>query len=875
MPSPPRARPRLTRRLLVAAAGVIVLLLLLALALPLLVDVNRYRGLIQTKAEAALGRKVSLGTMSLSMFPLPGIEVKDVEVAGLLKASSLEIRVKLLSLLSGAPQVRRLVLNQPEITLRRAADGKWDLPLADREASGAESAQHERTAISLSGLKVNDGVVRLRDASLGGRPFELDVQLDLSASIDLRHSGDLDCELEGSVEAAGLVMQARGTVRRHGGEAGETTADITLDRAQVELARLRELTELVGHEWPIPDELIAPGPVTLGARLQLHQPAGRPAALTLSDVVVSGLKITIAQDALGRWSWEQDSPVPAPPAVRPEAGPEVAVRNLRIADASLRLGGAPGKPGGLTVEDLTLIVEEIAPEKPLTFQLSGKLDRGGRIEAGGAMPGRLSLDVSLGGSDIKGTVSIERTDPVVASMDLSSRRTDFGELTEILESLKPAASSTKASAGSTASSGGGSHADIRGQLAIAAGSFGGMEFSDLKSTLVMQRDTVRLDPVAMTLYGGRMQGAIGMDTGASPASYTVTSQAESINAGALLDAALDLGDTLTGTLSGQFTIAAAGATRDEVLAAARGQGRLSLTSGRVGALDVLGVLSKASGVLGERSLAQVSQAMATQGTEFSELSATIQVRGGKIFSDDLKLESTDLSLAGAGWVDMRAAALEMAGEIDFSQKMSQAMADEGSRAAEVFWDSRTSRVSLPLTLAGPVASPMPGIDWQKAGGKLARRKVEEALGSKLEQAGLGGLFKKGTAPVRQAPGPAAHDAAPVDPGALDAVLEESDFSGDLLAPDLKLKGQLRGTGLDRAELTVRDGSGRAVHAESFKEKIRKYYETHDPGAPAAINFRVTVDGKRLAAAGRGSLEVFVTLTDASGSTLEKRFEVDR
>ena len=44
-------------------------LLCVAVALPFLIDVNRYRGLIEEQAEAALGREVQLGEMQLSLLP--------------------------------------------------------------------------------------------------------------------------------------------------------------------------------------------------------------------------------------------------------------------------------------------------------------------------------------------------------------------------------------------------------------------------------------------------------------------------------------------------------------------------------------------------------------------------------------------------------------------------------------------------------------------------------------------------------------------------------------------------------------------------------------------------------------------------------------
>src|SRR2546425_5176277 len=68
----------LTRRSLIIAGVVIVLAAGVALALPLIVDVNSYRGLIQSKAEQALGRKVTLGTITLSVVPTFGIKVDNL-----------------------------------------------------------------------------------------------------------------------------------------------------------------------------------------------------------------------------------------------------------------------------------------------------------------------------------------------------------------------------------------------------------------------------------------------------------------------------------------------------------------------------------------------------------------------------------------------------------------------------------------------------------------------------------------------------------------------------------------------------------------------------------------------------------------------------
>ena len=58
------------RKALIACGVLIVLVVIAVVALPALVDANRYRGRIQSELQARTGRLVSLGQMRLSVFPL-------------------------------------------------------------------------------------------------------------------------------------------------------------------------------------------------------------------------------------------------------------------------------------------------------------------------------------------------------------------------------------------------------------------------------------------------------------------------------------------------------------------------------------------------------------------------------------------------------------------------------------------------------------------------------------------------------------------------------------------------------------------------------------------------------------------------------------
>src|SRR5579863_9347217 len=59
---------------------VIVLLIAVAVALPFLIDANRFRPLLQTKLSDALGRDVTLGSLQLSILS-GGVTANDLSIA--------------------------------------------------------------------------------------------------------------------------------------------------------------------------------------------------------------------------------------------------------------------------------------------------------------------------------------------------------------------------------------------------------------------------------------------------------------------------------------------------------------------------------------------------------------------------------------------------------------------------------------------------------------------------------------------------------------------------------------------------------------------------------------------------------------------------
>jgi len=132
------------RKLFYIVGAVVLALLLVGVALPFVIDVNRYRPQIESALSDALNRKVQVGNIRLSVFS-GGVAVDDLAVAddpafgssAFLKAKGVTIGVEMMPLIfSRQVHVTGLTIDGPEVTLLRSAAGAWNF-----STLGATSAQ--------------------------------------------------------------------------------------------------------------------------------------------------------------------------------------------------------------------------------------------------------------------------------------------------------------------------------------------------------------------------------------------------------------------------------------------------------------------------------------------------------------------------------------------------------------------------------------------------------------------------------------------------------------------------------------------------------------------------------------------------------------
>ncbi len=175
------------KRLLKIAAIAVVVILVILIAIPFFIKVNSFRPKLEATASEALGRQVKVGNLSLSI--LTGtVTADDISIADdpafgrapFVTAKSLKVGVELMPLIfSKQLHVTGITLEQPQITMLKTADGKWNFSslggnATKKTAQPANSGDSTPTDLSVAKLSVNDGKLIVGKANSKAKPHVYD-----------------------------------------------------------------------------------------------------------------------------------------------------------------------------------------------------------------------------------------------------------------------------------------------------------------------------------------------------------------------------------------------------------------------------------------------------------------------------------------------------------------------------------------------------------------------------------------------------------------------------------------------------------------------------------------------------------------------------
>ena len=174
------------KTILKVIAVVIAVLIIVLIALPFVIDVNTFRPQIEEELATVLGRQVKIGNMSLSLLR-GSLAADDLAIADdpafshqpFVKAKALNVGVELMPLImSKVLNVTDLTIDQPQVSLIRNAEGKWNFS----SIGGAEAPSQAKTpakapakpganpSVSIAKLEVKNGTISLANTASSAKP---------------------------------------------------------------------------------------------------------------------------------------------------------------------------------------------------------------------------------------------------------------------------------------------------------------------------------------------------------------------------------------------------------------------------------------------------------------------------------------------------------------------------------------------------------------------------------------------------------------------------------------------------------------------------------------------------------------------------------
>jgi uncharacterized protein involved in outer membrane biogenesis len=284
-------------------------------------------------------------------------------------------------------------------------------------------------------------------------------------------------------------------------------------------------------------------------------------------------------------------------------------------------------------------------------------------------------------------------------------------LDELIEFLAPFSSPSPAPAGHGASI----PFDITAQVTANEGRALGATFADLSTTGRVTNGQATLKTLRFQLFGGRADGDVVVRTDAPQPQYEWRGSFTGLDVARLLEFA-GAPNAMTGTLQARGSLRGSGGSVQQAFSAAAGSMQVTVRNGRVPGLELVRTVILAFG-------RPAADRPAGSGEQFTQLAADLAVGGGRATTNNLTFASRDVDLRGAGAIDLRTQAINLAVDLVLSRELSAQAGRDLYRYA-----SEGDRIVLPGQIRGTAVHPTLAIDPAKA----LQRALENAAKAKIK-----------------------------------------------------------------------------------------------------------------------------------------------
>ncbi|WP_419175994.1 AsmA family protein [Desulfosediminicola sp.] len=568
------------------SGGLALVLVAAILIVPSLVDVQKYKPVIEEKLADATGRKVSLGgDIKLSLFPWVGVSLADFQIANpegfaeatFLQVNAFQAHVKVMPLLSREIYVDKIVLDGPQVYLEKRKDGKvnWQgfgspetaasKPSAavkdPKESPAEESSGFAVKSIEVGEFALKDGKIVYADAQQGTSTTVSDISLLLK---DVSLTRPLGVDFSATFEGKPIGLQGQiGPLASAGGALGKgiIPVDLSVNIAdQLQATLIGQLEDVVGDMR-----------YSFGLNTE---------SFSLRDLA----------KALG----VENFPVQT-------TDPKV-LNTLELAlKATGTASSAAIQGGSFTLDDSKLTFEaNVASFSPLNLSASAALDT---IDLDRYLPPPAETETASangGGSAAPAT---------------AQKKTDYSGLRAITLDTKFSAGTVKIKGGTV---------------------------ENVVVQLKGKRGLFTVEPMSVDLYNGALSGSTEVDVRKDAPLTKVAVNTTGVQVGPLLHDFAGK-DILEGALASQLTLSFRGDTPEAIKKSLDGKGLLTFTDGAIVGVDLAGMVRNV-----QASFGLAEKPTEKPKTDFAELQAPFTITDGLVDTPGTTLTSPLIRVAAAG-----------------------------------------------------------------------------------------------------------------------------------------------------------------------------------------------------------------------------------
>lgn len=390
------------------AVAAAVLIVLIVVVVPLFVNADAFRPMIENQLSSALGRKVTLGHLSFSLWS-GSLVAENVAVADdpafsttpFLQAKSLRIGVETGALLfHHQVNVQKFVADSPEIHLISGTNGMWNYASLGRGTTSTNAQPSNSTAVTVGKVQIENGSVVVSSVPATGKPF---VYNDVNVTVDnLSLTQATPFEVTAKMPGGGSLALhgTAGPVNRQDTSATPLKASLTVKHFDPVAAGVVPASEGIGMVADIDAQVTSDG-----------------------KTLTSTGKVDAQHLLLSRGG----SPAPQPVNLDYNISENLAARTGQVTDIAVHTGSVAAHVTGtyqIAGQVVTLNLHLAAPNLPIDAveqllpAVGIRLPSGSSLK-GGTLTANLAITGTSTAPDISGPVEIDNTQ--LAGFDLGSK----------------------------------------------------------------------------------------------------------------------------------------------------------------------------------------------------------------------------------------------------------------------------------------------------------------------------------------------------------------------------------------------------------------------------------------------------------------------